>query len=214
MSIARTSARAALALAAALVLLAAVLLAVSFRDQALATHEPADHVAAAASDVVEVGPGAQRVLLSERIRTSAPADLLLQLTAECGVFFRWNETPPADRDDLRGVVRVWIEIDGVPVPVQTPGDDGRVSLCDRFFDRRAVRTGNIESVQSNELQANGFNWIRVNASPGLHEVVVKADLIERTREADNDVTAFVGRRTLIVEPVKMPVDQSVDPVTP
>lgn len=214
MRIARSTARAALLLTAAVTFLAGVLLATSLSEKALATHEPADHVAAAGATVVEVGPTEDVVLMREQIRTASPTDLVLEVSAECGVFFRWQESSGVDVDRLRGAVRIWIEIDGVPVPVSSDDTDGRVRFCERFFDRRAVAQTGSEVVSSDQVTASSFTWVRLATGTGLHDVVVKAEIREQPAGVGAIVSGVVAKRTLVVRPVKMPVDQTVDPVTP
>ena len=65
--------------------------------------------------------------------------------------------------------------------------------------------------------ANAFNWLLLNAGSGLHTISVKADLTaspagtaanctEDSTTGDTCARAFVGNRTLIVEPAKLAND--------
>jgi hypothetical protein len=69
--------------------------------------------------------------------------------------------------------------------------------------------------------ANAFNWLLLNAGTGLHTIRVMADLsatpgdgsaancTENTLTGDTCARAFVGNRTLIVEPAKLANDATI-----
>jgi hypothetical protein len=173
-------------------LIAVVLFTVLSGQWAIATHEPANEVAAAGARSPQVfGPGTNITLLTERVRVSnGPADLILQVTAECAILNQIQSDGVADLDRVRGEVRVWVEIDGTPVPVSsddtTVGNIGKVVFCNRLHDRAQ----NLAAVASQRVflatrAANGFNWFALNVgdppfdTPGngnnVLDVVVKAD---------------------------------------
>jgi hypothetical protein len=55
----------------------------------------------------------------------------------------------------------------------------------------------------------------VNLGNGVHTIEVKADLRQRAQSTDFAVArAVVGRRTFIIEPVKLTTHQDVQPATP
>jgi hypothetical protein len=94
-------------------------------------------------------------------------------------------------------------------------------FCDRTYhrtvtDQESPADGiDQESDYIRTKAANAFNWLRFNAGSGVHEVVVKADLETSDPScAANELApnapgpnatcaqAYVGNRTLIVEPTK------------
>ena len=92
-------------------------------------------------------------------------------------------------------------------PLEPRGDD---RLIDKQLDY--IRT----------KSANAFNWLRLNAGSGLHTITVKADLTTTRPECSGATTApatspvalptttcsqaYVGNRTLIVEPTRTAVN--------
>lgn len=209
-----------LAAAAGLVALAAIFLAYAAGNWAQASHapnhEPADKYAAAGANDIRISPSQNVVLLSERIRTSKPTDLIIQFAAECELRLRATDSPPVENELLRAALRARVEIDGVPVPVAT-GDNGRVRICAEEWDRLEFSSNETGRVENDEEAAGAFNWVRLDVGPGLHEVKVIGDL-EETRpffdDASDDLAAVVQKRTMIIEPVKMPTGQTVDPASP
>src|SRR5438445_408569 len=114
-------------------------LATGFTQQAFAQSPPAvDKYAAAGSTTIVFGPTitgtTTATLLSEQINSSNTADLVLQVSLECTIFTA-QTTSFADSDAR---VTVWIEIDGVVVPVTSdaagnptdPPPVGEVTFCD------------------------------------------------------------------------------------
>ena len=59
--------------------------------------------------------------------------------------------------------------------------------------------------------ANAFNWIALNPGNGIPTIEVKANLI-KFEDVDFFDTAYgiVGKRTLVIEPVKLSADEDVD----
>jgi hypothetical protein len=204
-----------LAAAAGLLALAAIFLGYVARDSAQATHqpnhEPADKVQIAAANDVRVNPGTSQLLLSERIRTANPTDLLLTFTSECGVGFQETDNL-TESDFVFAQVNVRVEIDGQPVTVVGPPNDppgnGTVQFCTRQFvdstsgDDDDLNIDNPTGARS----SHAFEWAKLNVGSGLHEVTVEADITE-INDADSIAFASIGNRTLTIEPVKMPRGQ-------
>lgn len=197
------------------VLLAAALAFTLTSNAAEANHEPANKVSAAGSEteVVRATPGSNVVtLLAERVKTSKPTDLILGVTAECSIT---TDVTTVGTDDQTAVgdVKVWVEIDGRPVPVsQADTDAGRVVFCNRTYQRETSLGSDDEddSIRTfmETREANGFNWMALNVGSATHLIEVKAQLTtEETAKAD--AIAVVGNRTLIVEPVKSANDETV-----
>jgi hypothetical protein len=171
-------------------LLTAVLFTGLSGQWAGADHEPADETAAAGSRTQVFGPGTNVTLLTERMRVSTPADLILQVTAECAILTQITSTGVQDMDRVRGEVRIWVEIDGTPVPVSsddtTPGNIGKIVFCNRLHDK-AHQAGVLISEREflATRGANGFNWFALNVGGtsfdgmangnNILDIVVKAD---------------------------------------
>lgn len=194
---------------------AAVLLGFIAVQGVNATHQPADKVSAAGSTAEVISPQEDVVLLSEKIKTSAPTDLILGVTLECVITTELT-TVGNDAQEAEGTVRVWIEVDGVPVPVSTDDTDGKVTFCNQVQQRETSmfddEDATIRTLDTSGA-ANGFNWLRLNMGSGIHTITVKADL--RTSASDTaSALAAVGKRTLIIEPVKAANDEEVTAVNP
>ena len=179
---------------------------------ASATHEPADKVSAAGSTAEVISPNENVVLLTEYVKTAKPTDLILGVTAECVIT---TELTTVGNDDqfATGLVRVWVEIDGKKVPVSEDDTDdpGKVNFCDRAEERETTlfddEDATIRTLQRNG-QSAGFNWMALDVGSATHKIEVKADLT--TDSSDNSsALAAVGKRTLIVEPVKSANDEQV-----
>lgn len=177
---------------------------------------PADKVSASGSTIEVAGPGEDITVLSEQIRTSAPADLLLDLSSECTILST-IETEGDDNAESNGVVRVWVEIDGEAVPVANT-DDGRVTLCSRVYSRTTEGFDNTlgdddETIKDalDTTDANGFSWMAMNVGAGIHTVTVKASLTEtNVNKATTEVA--IGKRTLTISPTHAAVNETVSDV--
>ncbi|MBI2168644.1 MAG: hypothetical protein HYU28_03960 [Actinobacteria bacterium] len=175
-----------------------------------ANHMPADKVSAAASNVEVFTPQDGPVtLLSTQLRTSAPEDLLLAVTAECSITTNVATTGNDDQS-AEGTVTVSVSVDGVQVPV-TGGSDGNVVFCNRMYRRQTVNFDDVDATIRtffDTRSANGFNWIALNVGNGIHTVEVTATL-EAVATQEAFARAAVGNRTLIVEPTKMVNDADI-----
>jgi hypothetical protein len=196
----------------AIVVLVVVLPFSLYSGGALGTHEPANKVSAAGSTVEVVGPGENVTLLSDRIRTSKPTDLILSVTAECAITTELT-TIGNDLANAMGQVKIWVEIDGQPVKVSSDDTDepGKVVFCNRIEERETTlfddEDATIRTFQSTR-QANGFNWMALDVGSAIHTITVKAELVtDATSNAS--ALAAVGKRTLIIEPTKAANDEAV-----
>lgn len=190
---------------------------------AQASHEPADRTAATGS-TLEIMESATddgsfsevHTILSTELKTSSPTDLLLSFTAECAL---WTDVMTVGNDQSEAVatVNVWIEVDGERVPVSatgSPGDTGQVTLCHRTYRVETMHFDDENATIERFLrtkQANAFNWISLDPGNGVHEIAVKAQLEGHAEAEDGSARAkaLIGKRTLIVEPVKLPHDASL-----
>jgi hypothetical protein len=193
---------------------------------------PADKAVAGGSKVQALEPNAgPEELMRATLRTSKPEDLILQVTAECDILTDvtvGGNDMSSDTQSARGAIRIWLEIadagaaDGKIVPItdvsnppQDPtangnGDDtDKVTFCDRLHKRSVEDAENNlpmdNTDKSQDIQDNGFNWVRLNLGSGIHDVIVKGEL---TTEGTATATAdgYVGTRTLVIEPTKLAND--------
>jgi len=187
---------------------------------ASASPQPANKVQFAASNVetlavdLTAGQTSQTVSLGKAsLKTSSPTDLLFQFTAECAlqtdVKTSGSTTGYAVSEAIAGA-NVWVEVDGVPVPVAAlpSADDGTVSLCNRAF--KMEMGGFTDQAQYIALylktkDAHAFNWAKLNLGSGQHAIEVKANLTANV-SGTGHARALIGKRTLIVEPTKMAND--------
>ena len=189
---------------------------------AAGTHEPANKVSAAGAAGVVMTPQDPVVTLlgPEKVKTAKPEELILGVTAEC-VLTTNLTTVGNDSQSAFGKVRVWVEVDGNPVPVSTDdtGDDaGKVTFCNKAERRNTsgFNTDNQATIQtlSEQGTANGFNWMAINVGADTHTIEVKGELTTSTPTAKASATAAVGKRTLIVEPTKAANDETIDLASP
>lgn len=181
-----------------------------------ATHEPANKVSAAGSTGVVVAPGTAVTILEDRVKTSKPTDLILGVTAECVITTELT-TVGNDNEFAMGLVRIWVEIDGRPVPVsQDDTDDpGKVNFCDRAEERETTlfddEDATIRTLQR-DGQSAGFNWMALDVGSAIHTITVKADLTTGA-SPDSSALAAIGKRTLIIEPVKSANDETITTIS-
>ena len=143
------------------ILLIAVLFTAYTAQRADATHEPAMKTGAAGSDVNEIQPEGEKIIMRDRVRVSTAQDLVLSVTSECSILTSLitgdNETDVGDRArdtaSAFGQVEIFVELDGKRVPVasdDTEGPDtddpeeevetdedeeGEVVFCNRAYQR-------------------------------------------------------------------------------
>jgi hypothetical protein len=192
-----------------------------------ATHTPADKVVASGSTIAEFAPGTDVPILSATLRTSKPTDLILNVNMECSILTALTTGPgSSDSAAATGDIRAWVEIDGNTVPINSvssppqnpprPGDprvDG-VTFCNRTYSRTVTDSENpldgtdTEDDYIDTKSANSFTWLRLNMGAGIHTIVVKANLFAGTVN-DASARAYIGNRSLIVEPSKLANDATI-----
>lgn len=211
-------------------LMAAALAFTLTTNGAQATHQPADKVAASGGvdDVTFVEEGQTELLLQETFRTSTTSDLLLQVASECSITTEVT-TVGNDHQAARGQLKYYMTIatdGGDPEPVgvtQTStsttdsqdGDDGNVVFCDRKYERETTLFDDEDATIRTFMDtrtANAFNWVEINAGRGIHTVKLYATYSDADTTDGGESTGVVGRRTLIIEPVKMKNDEHVTDV--
>lgn len=196
---------------------------------ASANHLPADKVVAAGSKVMEFAPGDNVELLKATLRTSSPTDLILSVSMECSILTQLvtnNDNPDAQS---QGKIRSWVEIDGRIVPVNsfsttppdplapqnTGNDSDKVTFCNRVYQRSVVDQENpLDGIDETRdyidtKDATAFNWLRLNLGSGIHTIVVKGELSASTTGNGSLASAYVGNRSLIVQPAKLANDASI-----
>ena len=211
---------------------------------AFASHEPAQKVAAAGSDIDTVGEDS--VVLSEQVRVSSTQDLVLQLAAECSILTELTTGPSetggaTDTAQSTGTVRMRIEIDGVPVAVASDdaegGEDdadddddevGEVTFCNRTYHRTVSDGENDDDGLDEEHDfirtrtANAFNWLATDIGFNYDDPANGNNIVDIVVFADYDTEvigdavaeAFIGSRTLIAEPTNASVHEEVEPADP
>jgi hypothetical protein len=196
------------------IVIAIVLLALPLQAANAAT--PAANKTAVAADGIVVikattepdDPPTDVTLLTETVKTGGSSSLLIQFTAECFIAsYDFDSHIPFDGyvlDERLASVRVWIEIDGKPLPV------GAVNFCSRgVFQFEFAQPASL--VLASDLEAfggaYGFNFPALNLSNGTHLVEVKARLLANIVGwddiPDEGLAAIIGSRTLIVDPIKV-----------
>lgn len=212
------SRRSLAAVAAGLIAIVGIL---SYAEQALAEGGPANKVAAVGTQTEHFDDATP--VLEEQLKVSSPADLILSLTAECSIITELTtggESP--DSSSAEGQVEMWITIDGTPVPVSsTEGDDGGVVFCNRAYGRSVEDTEGDGDVDSEDdyirtRTATAFNWLALDTGfaydslengQNILDVVVWADYTAST-EGEAVADAWVGARSLIIEPTNAAVNES------
>lgn len=175
---------------------------------------PADKVAASGSALaVMSAPLANgssskvATLLSARMRTSAPEDLVFAVTAECALLTDVTNVGNSDSSSW-GQIKIWVELDGVPIAVgtdDTGADAGKVVFCNRAYREVVTNLDDQDARFDHYIHtrtADAFNWITLNVGSGIHDIVVKAQLEIAVNGAGN-AEALVGKRTLVVDPTKL-----------
>jgi hypothetical protein len=200
----------------AVLVVALVAMTVVFIRQQIAlagSSMPADKMTVTASNTSVTAPNATATLMTAQMKTSTPADLRLEVTAECTILSQISNTG-SETQAYTAKVDVWVEVDGKPVPVVPPasttgasgagtpagGDDGHVVFCNREFQRTTVFDAQNESIKDvdNTSEANGFNWVAMNVGNGIHQIVVKAHFTD-TNGTDTFAHGVVGKRGLTVD---------------
>ena len=214
------------AVAIATLFAASLLLVMYVAPPAGADHEPANKVAAAGSETEVFEPGTTLPVLSERVRVSSGADLILSATAECDILT--DLTTGGTQENTAGAfgqVRMWLTIDDKVVPVSTDDvtETGKVVFCNRAHEKSITDAENDndgtdeENDMTRTRQANGFNWLALDTGfdyddlangQNILDIVLWAEFTETT-ENTAIAEARVGHRTLIVEPTNVSVHEAV-----
>ena len=166
---------------------------------------PADKIQVSAS-TIEVMDSTQPqpvTPLSVTFRTSNPADLLIRFTGECALF---TDVMSPDGNS-KANVKVWVELDGVPVPVTSDPakggpDDGKVVFCNREVQ---LTSPDVIDLFLRTRESHAFQWGALNVGNQVHTLEVKAQL-DVLVTGGGAAEAAVGKRVLIMEPVHLEHD--------
>lgn len=223
----------------ALLLAATLFVAYSVGNVAQATHEPANKGAAAGSDIDQISDATP--ILSETMKVSSPEDLIVQVTAECSILTELTTNNDSLNSRAFGSVRLWVEVDGRRVPVSTddtavdnddedsdgsdPSDIGEVTFCNRAYERTVADdespTDGVDEEHDyiDTRTANAFNWLALDTGVIYDDPANGNNILNVTLWADYDTStvgdavaeAFVGSRTMIIEPIKVSIHEQVEP---
>jgi hypothetical protein len=219
-------------------LVVSVLFTAYTAQQAWGQGQPADKIAVSGSDVDQVGDDTP--IIEEQMKVSSPADLILSVTAECSILTELVTNNDQPSSDAFGSVRLRVTIDGTEVPVAADesaaseddaNDDdnevGEVTFCNRAYHRDVTDEEDPEDGIDQEHDyidtrtANAFNWIALDTGTNyddpangnnILDIVVYADYDTETSSDTNIAEAFVGSRTLVIEPGHFANNEVVAPV--
>jgi hypothetical protein len=211
--------------------LAFALTAGYFAQGTYAAGTPANKVAASGSSFEVFDANIPTLLLSETVRINNPTDLILGVSAECAIITQVTNSANGQTERAFGQVKINVTIDGRAVPVAANDKDGgRVVFCERAQEQQWTDTAAPNNDDGGDKlrqylstrTANSFNWMALNVGenyPGingdsnLHKIQVWAywDMegpgLGTTANAVAE--AAVGNRTLVLEPVKAAVGETV-----
>jgi hypothetical protein len=195
--------------------------AVALIQPALAqTSEPANKPAVAINrgSYSFVNNGETVRILQETVKTSSPSDLLLAVTAESSILTHLI-TAGNDASTADGAIRVYITIDGQIVhPTggsgapghQTNGDTAHVVFANQTYSRTTTGFSAQETIDDyiQTKHAAGFNWAVLNVGAGTHKIEVFATYNE-SETGKGMASGIIGNRSLVVQPVKCQVNETV-----
>ena len=207
---------------------------------ASATHMPANKGAAAGSDLDTIGQDdlllSETMKVSSPqdliIQVTAECSILTELTTG-------GSTSPGATDTATafGAVRLRVTIDGEEVPVARndgaggvdDGEDdddeiGEVTFCNRAYSRTVTDGEDPQDGIDEEHDyiatrtANAFNWLALDTGVIYDDPANGNNILQINLYADYDVTtvgdavadAFVGSRTMIIEPIKLSIHEQVN----
>jgi hypothetical protein len=198
-------------------LIAAMLMVVIATRQPGQAGMAANKAGAASSKIEMAEENEDKIVLSKKIKTGGPQDLILAVTAECSIVTNVqtiaNET---DDQSASGHIETWVTINGKPVA----NGDGveRVVFCDRTYHRKITNFSDDDDETNDTIQtyfntrsSHAFNWVALDVGSGIWQIDVHVKL-SRGAEAKcteaqvlgtEDGTcslAVIGNRTLVIDP--------------
>jgi hypothetical protein len=147
-------------LLAGFVVLASLIMAYVMYKPAVATHTPADKAVARGSTAEVFGPGTEVILLTTKLRSSKPSDLMIHATYECSIFTQLvtgDESPATTMDSATasGEIVSWVEIDDDPThapsvaePTEVGADDTVVPISSESTQSQSPRPAGDKALDS------------------------------------------------------------------
>jgi hypothetical protein len=186
---------------------------------------PANKAVAAGSRLQVIGANQTQTLLSATFKTSKTTDLLITASLECTILTALTTNNANPTAAARSGVRAWLTLDGKVVPItdtsappQDPADNGNgssaldgVNFCDREYARTVTDAEDpadgIDETSDyiRTKSAHSFSWVRLNAGSGMHTLQLVGQFND-SQTSTGDAQAFVGNRTLVIEPTKLAND--------
>lgn len=205
--------------ASIVIVLAGLALAPQLAAMAQGSHLPADKIGVASSTMeimtaplTEGSHSEKHTLLSGTLRASSPTDLIYSVTLECALWTDVTNVGPDSTSEASATVKVWVELDGQPVKVSgsDADDNGQVVFCNRDYKVVMLNFDANETLKQflSTRTANAFNWASLNVGNGVHSIDVIGQLDVQVSGTGN-AQAAIGKRTLIVDPVKLSNDASI-----
>lgn len=205
----------------------------------IATHAPANKVAASGDSITPVPPAGTTTgvgsdannIMTATLRTSSPTDLVLAVTLECSLITTvvvpgTTAQGATSSGNAEGQIRIWIVVDDtyiVPIMDGTGTvkghaigtDSDKVTFCNR--EHRVTVTDTEDAKDGIDRQqhylrtkdANAFNWVALNLGSGIHQIDVRADFTSTYDTTGSSSSGLVGNRSLVVTPAKLANDATI-----
>ena len=215
-------------LAGAAVVALLVLVSGSGHSAGASTTTSADHIAVSASDLQVLNQNQQPnanssttvQLMSSTFKTSTVEDLVINLSAECGLYTavgaKGGGSNSTTSSQATGIVTIHLTLDGNPLPTtlsdpySDTGDpnasppttsNGPVVYCNRQLNMQTagLNLGQLITLFENTRSANSFQWFALNVGNGQHTVTAYATL-----EADTASSGTNGGSGSTTTPVVTP----------
>lgn len=170
----------------------------------------ANKVAVAGKGTLIEAPNSEVTLLATTMKNPGAKALLLSVTLECSILTSLT-TVGNDLANAQAKAEVWVEVNGKSVAYADDVADGRVTFCEREYQRQTSNWDDEDAVIDDFIRtkaSHGFNWAALHDGAGEKVIEVKAAL---TRNATANATAVlvIGARTLTVEPVDVVKDETL-----
>lgn len=173
-------------------------------------HQPANKLAVAGAGNLIEAPDEEATLLTTTMKNPGSKALVLSVTLECSILTDLT-TVGNDLSEAEAKAEVWVEVNGETVAVSDDPASGRVTFCEREYQRETRMWEDEEAVIDDFIRtkaSHGFNWVALHDGSGDKVIEVKAELTRNS--TDNAVAALViGHRTLIVEPADVSHDETL-----
>ena len=168
-------------------------------------------------------------LADTTIKTANAKDLIISVTAECGLFTDTKLTGKGTKDlndeDI-ATIQVWVVVDE-NTPYERMAFPGKVTFAERIQTMNGRLSNMIWNGTSEEWEdipeyieltlnttnANGFNFMLLDLAPGDHTITVFAsvelDESSTSGEVSLNPAGAIGKRTVVVQEVRLVKDTSL-----